>query len=419
MAPSRASRRPLGNVFFIITLLLGVALLFAQPAVSSNPSNQNTDAGDLICHTDNPAECYPRVFQPTDEFQAVKPDQEIPSGLHVRLNVWTGEKEAKINIPDEVDPALEGLPVDNAVVTVEQDPSPHAEPQIPKGAPEYEPVGAIKEPPVEAAGFFKSLDLIKKGPGADAAGFRNALESLELASDIYYGLKLTEDSEAVKSLLCLMAGEDASGMATLDDRQAAARILGAAVQNNVKALAELEKSWPGLMASTCPSASKNLETAYYASFMPTIDDLARLSPEEYSRAVSRVGSAVFAAKGLIQNAAIRDDFIAKGGMKNLLEVLAAGDERWAPAQRKVGHLLLDTFLDAEGGATLGVWPMGQAAADDVCAEGEVQEGCVDFYVRSIMERNKTVDPGHWSIEVYDRLRAARKGNEERDGKLEL
>lgn len=416
MAPSRASRRPLGNIFFFVTLLLGVISLFAQPATSSNPPGQSPDANDLICHTDNPAECYPRVFQPTDEFQPIRPDQEIPSGLHVRLNIWTGEKEAKINVPDEDDPALEGLPVDSGVVVVEQEGNaePRSEPRIPDDAPPYEPVGVIKTPPVEEASFFESLKVMKRGADATDAEFRAALENLlDISSDIYYGLKLTEDAEVVRALLCLMVGDDASGRATPDDGQAASRILGGAVQNNVKALAEIEARWGDLMASSCPSAPRTLESAFYASFVPSAEEVASLSGEDYSRAVSRAGSSVFAAKGLIQNPTIRDDFIAKGGMENLLEVLAAGDERWAPAQRKVGHLLLDTFLDPEAGATLGVWPSGEAEGDEVCAGGAVREGCVDFYVKEIVGRNKG-DKGHWGVEVYDRLRAARMGKGKKD-----
>lgn len=416
MAPSRAPRRPLGHIFFLVTLLLGVISLFAQPATSSNPSDHSPDTSDLICHTDNPTDCYPRIFQPTDEFQPVKPDQEIPSGLHVRLNIWTGEKEAKINVPGEEDAALEGLPVDGGVVLVEQESGaePPAEPRIPENAPAYEPVGAIKTPPVEEASFFESLKVMKRGADATDAEFRAALENLlDISSDIYYGLKLTEDTEVVKALLCLMVG-DASGRTTPDDGQAASRILGGAVQNNVKALAEIEARWGDLMASSCPSASHTLESAFYASFVPSAEEVASLSAEEYAKAVSRAGSSVFAAKGLIQNPVIRDDFVAKGGMKNLLEVLAAKDERWAPAQRKVGHLLLDTFLDPEGGATLGVWPTGEAESDEVCAAGgAVREGCVDFYVEEIAGRNKG-DKGHWSVEVYDRLRAARKGKGKKD-----
>lgn len=416
MAPSRAPLRPLGHMFFLVTLLLGVISLFAQPATSSNPAVQSPDANDLICHTDNPAECYPRIFEPTDEFQPIRPDQEIPSGLHVRLNIWTGEKEAKINVPDENDAALEGLPVDSGVVVVEQkgNAEPRSEPRIPENAPEYEPVGVIKTPPVEEASFFESLKVVKRGADATEPEFHAALENLlDISSDIYYGLKLTEDTEAVRALMCLMVG-DAPGSATPDDGQAASRILGGAVQNNVKSLAGIEARWGDLMASSCPSAPRTLESAFYASFVPSAEEVARLSAEEYARAVSRAGSSVFAAKGLIQNPAIRDDFIAKGGMGNLLEVLAAGDERWAPAQRKVGHLLLDTFLDPETGATLGVWPVGEAEGNEVCAAGGVvREGCVDFYVKEIAGRNKR-EKGHWSVEVYDRLRAARKGKGKKD-----
>ena len=32
----------------------------------------------------------------TNEWQRVKPNQGIPPGLHVRLNIQTGEKEAKL-----------------------------------------------------------------------------------------------------------------------------------------------------------------------------------------------------------------------------------------------------------------------------------------------------------------------------------
>ena len=36
------------------------------------------------------------VFIPTSEWQTLKKDQGIPRGLHVRLNVQTGEREAKL-----------------------------------------------------------------------------------------------------------------------------------------------------------------------------------------------------------------------------------------------------------------------------------------------------------------------------------
>jgi len=357
----------------------------------------------LICHTSDPAECYPRVFQPTDEFQVVHEDQELPGGLHVRLNIWTGQKEAKINVPGEADPALENLPVDRSVVVVDQED--HLQVPIPKGAPAYEPVGQVKEPPIEAAGFWDSLAVLKKGTKGSTE-FVGALSNLgELANDIYYGLKITEDADAVKALLCLMASEDQPRVLVSDHRQSAARILGGALQNNPKALAQVEKVWGPFMELQCAKKGPKLQESFYASMMPT----GEIAPGELDRTSSRIGSTVFATKGLLKSRSIRDDFIANGGMNKLLEILVPEGEAWAPAQRKVGILLLDTFLDLEGGATLGVWPRGPASQDSVCRveATTTEEGCWEYHVRRIKEQNRG-DASHWSVEVYDKLTAARK-----------
>lgn len=37
-----------------------------------------------------------KVFQPTAEWQTIQPGQGIPPGLHVRMNLQTGQKEAKL-----------------------------------------------------------------------------------------------------------------------------------------------------------------------------------------------------------------------------------------------------------------------------------------------------------------------------------
>ncbi|PKS10507.1 hypothetical protein jhhlp_002259 [Lomentospora prolificans] len=409
MAPSRAVRKlPARPAIAIFFLLLGIILLSA-PAVRASTgadgSTQLPEDQEFICHTDNPAECYPRVFQPTDEFQTVHDDQELPHGLHVRVNIWTGQKEAKINVPDEIDPSLEGLPVDKAVVTVEpngeEQEQGDAEPRIPEGAPAYEPVGKIKVPAVEETGFWDALAVIKAGETATNEVFQDALDSLhDISSDIYYGLKLTEDKDVTRALLCLMVRSDAAP----DNRQAAARILAGAMQNNVNALEQVAKEWENYMASSCGVST--LRHAFYTGFMPSATE----NPP--TAIVSRVGSTIFAIKGLIQSPLIRDDFLANGGMTNLLEVIAASDDRWDPAQRKVGHLLLDTFLDFDTGASLGVWPRGDVDSADTCAEksGAQRDGCWEYYLKRIVERHRNDKGGHWSDEVYDKLRAARKGS---------
>lgn len=48
-------------------------------------------------------ECYPRVFEPTDQWQTVREGQEIPGGLHVRINMVTGMKEAKNIEPEQAE----------------------------------------------------------------------------------------------------------------------------------------------------------------------------------------------------------------------------------------------------------------------------------------------------------------------------
>lgn len=51
-------------------------------------------AAETICASDN--DCYPKVFVPSDDWQEIRPGQDIPPGLHVRLNVDTLKREAKL-----------------------------------------------------------------------------------------------------------------------------------------------------------------------------------------------------------------------------------------------------------------------------------------------------------------------------------
>src|SRR3982074_1439976 len=133
--------------------LFGLLCLFLFVIVGANSTAQDPLASpladtELICPTEHAGDCYPRVFQPTEEFQLIKEGQDIPPGLHVRLNIYTGEKEARLNIPMEgdEDPALERIPVEQAMVVVDQPESESEEAKqipIPPNAPAYEAVGKI------------------------------------------------------------------------------------------------------------------------------------------------------------------------------------------------------------------------------------------------------------------------------------
>ncbi|KAL6878611.1 hypothetical protein J3F83DRAFT_723195 [Trichoderma novae-zelandiae] len=402
MPSIRSKGRPLALMFAFI---LGLLFCLAIPATASSSQHSpqaGSDESALICHTSNPEECYPRVFVPTHEFQTVHDDQQLPNGLHVRMNIWTGQKEAKINVPDEVNPDLEGLPIDQAVVLVDQE-QPETV-QIPKGAPKYDHVGKVKEPAqdgeaqVEGIAFAETFKMLKTGESPSEEEFDSGLEGLEeLSHDIYYGLKITEDADVVKALFCLMGARDGEALegATPRDQQAAA-ILAGALSNNPSALAEIAKIWPELLDSSCPRDGATVFDRFYQDTVSVAD-----SP-------AKVKAAVSAINGLIKDDSIRRHFLENSGMKQLLPVLLQENPEWAGAQRKVAQLVLDTFLDEDMGAQLGQWPTGKASTDGVCAvpATALEDGCWDYHAERMVKMYGTP----WSKELRQRLGDARKAN---------
>jgi nucleotide exchange factor SIL1 len=428
-----------------LVALIGLMAWGASASSASAESAPSPSADvELICHTDNPAECYPKVFQATDEFQIVRPDQDLPIGLHVRLNVYTGVKEAKINVPDEVDPSLEGLPVDSSVVIVERD---EAEEQIkpPPNAPAYEPVGNIKKPKsadlAEGNAFYKSLTILKKGLDVDGA-----LEMLEdISHDIYYGLKIAEDYETVHELFCLSTSALSSTSENVDStilRRArlAALTLSSTVQNNPTALASIEAHWPKLAPSLCGD-DKTRTTPLSSSIftlLPTISSQLPTSPLTKARISLLTGllkSPLFRAAFLTTNTNTNDN-----GASHILRILTTypatqqqeqqqEDEDWAQTQRRAALLLIDTFLDADMGAAVGEWPLPAARGGTAqLSDGECEalfggdnsptsptrkwqgreDECVDWLVRWLSERFRK-DKGHWSHELWRGIKGRDRG----------
>jgi len=396
-------------------MIILVAASSSVPS-SSSPSvptpSQAADV-DLICHTDNPSECYPKVFVPTDEFQTVHDDQYLPPGLHVRLNVWTGQKEAKINVPDEQNAELEDLPVDSSVVVVE--PSEDGL-QIPAGAPVYEPVGKIKEPPKseESDSFYQSLDILGKGLDID-----QSLEQLEeLSHDIYYGLKIAEKYETVKDLLCYAVADSREGQSAVSRAKTAANTLAGALQNNAKALAEVERHWPRLRDVQCaPSEDADDQTwdegenNLASSTFRLVGVGGRyLAPGIQHPSVVR--ARVAALKGLLKSDVLRKDFLKKRGMESLLHVLVSMTEpEWEAVRQKTALLVQDIFLDSDLGATLGEWPVDDQHSEGVCARGNMQgplQECWDYEAKQLAHAHRA-DKEHWSQELWEKLREARNG----------
>ncbi|KAK4103175.1 hypothetical protein N658DRAFT_494500 [Parathielavia hyrcaniae] len=474
MAKFRLKMLPL-NLVALIGLMAWSASASSPSANDSScsPSPAVDADSELICHTDNPAECYPRLFQPSHEFQVVHSDQDLPLGLHVRLNVQTGLKEAKINVPDEHDPALEGLPVDSSVVIVERD---EAEPdqdqvKLPPNAPAYEPAGKIKEPrsadPAEGNAFYKSLSILKKGLDVDGA-----LEMLDdISHDIYYGLRIAEDYDTVQELFCLSTAPPSSDSPQSTTRaRLASLILASTTQNNPKALASLSAHWPKLSGTHCAhSPTTPLGTSIFTLLPPQKEqEKAAAAKEEAAAPItpSLLKARISLLSSLLKSPLFRADFLASPDpSSHLLRILTMTTPRddpnptaWASAQRSAAHLLLDNFLDADMGATLGQWPRsskpqlshavcsslhnnnnnnnnqqqrrsgadeddGRAAAAGgrtaMMREGGREEECLDWLVSKVLRERHARDKDHWSHELGRKIREALERDRGRGEKVDL
>ncbi|KAG7193675.1 nucleotide exchange factor sil1 [Scheffersomyces spartinae] len=72
--------------YLLCSILLGGYLVASAASVAQT-----------ICNPQDPSDCYSKIFVPSHEFQVIRPGQELPLGLHIRMNLDTGLKEAKFD----------------------------------------------------------------------------------------------------------------------------------------------------------------------------------------------------------------------------------------------------------------------------------------------------------------------------------
>lgn len=86
--------------FLLTSSIKGNEIINDQNEENNNPNNELVFVKDVedpeIQKTNEEFTVSDDVFIPTSEWQTLKKDQGIPRGLHVRLNVQTGEREAKL-----------------------------------------------------------------------------------------------------------------------------------------------------------------------------------------------------------------------------------------------------------------------------------------------------------------------------------
>ncbi|RCK66363.1 Nucleotide exchange factor SIL1 [Candida viswanathii] len=220
---------------------LSVLLLLAIQLVSIKGLIVDTSE-ELICpDPENPLDCYPKIFIPTEEWQVIKEGQEIPPGLHVRLNIDTLEKEAKLMDAE----AKDEVPVQELVVDGElQD---HSKEAIQEN---LQKIHEKKHPEVKQDHSHRSkvnkddlnnfdsasLEVENYKPGeSDIERLNTALDTLEeLSHDIEFGEKLTADKNIFQSLLRIA---DTVNDAKVEEK--AYRIMGSSLRNNPEAINNL------------------------------------------------------------------------------------------------------------------------------------------------------------------------------------
>ncbi|PQE07061.1 nucleotide exchange factor SIL1 protein [Rutstroemia sp. NJR-2017a BBW] len=357
-----------------------------------NPSPSPSADTELICPTEDSAECYPRLFQPTKDFQTIKPGQDIPPGLHVRLNISSGLKEARLNVPmeDEEDVQAIEISTEQGMVAIQDvEEKPVDEPQPPPDAPAYEAHGKVQPPPPSSTDFetFKnSLISLKK---LDTS-LQSALSELsELSHDIYYGSEIIADREALSNLICLMALD--SAQPGEGDDHAASAILSNSLQNNPKAISSLTDSKDRVMNPKCKGVS-------------SIDELIPLLHLKLSSASpSTLKSQVSALNGLIKSPAVQSSFLEQNGPSYLQAIFMMSGSEYDVVRKRIVQLLMDNFLDESMGAKMGVWPSKDTIqhGDKQCSEGVRNDSCWAWYGKEFSATNG--GNKEWMKEFLDKI----------------
>jgi nucleotide exchange factor SIL1 len=407
---SRSFVRVALSLIFLSFFIACVAASSPPAAAASSPSAET----ELICHTENPAECYPKIFSATEEFQIVHDDQDLPSGLHVRLDMGTGKKEARLNTPMADDPALEGLPVEQAVLVVDQHGAEEELPLLRPGAPIYEPVGVVKEPLDKNPNFAAALGFLKshaeKAPSDTGHPLDDALNDLEdVSHDMYYGQKISEDAEALQALFCLLTQRDLEQVKSRGENSRrdflASTILVSSIQNNRPALTNVENHWDSVLNKQCAFHQKPLRDIIYKNLEPK----SQPGTEDWGHEATWTHSELRVMGRLLKSDVIGPQFLDNDGMKHFLQVLLTKGPEWETARGRVSQYVSDTFLDEDMGARLELWPFQAAASDKSVCEQEstrLDGGCWDYHLEALVKEKVN---SAWAEDLLTMLKQKRPG----------
>ncbi|CAF9920132.1 hypothetical protein IMSHALPRED_004823 [Imshaugia aleurites] len=324
-----------------LSVLLSFFLL--SQAHASAPASSPPASTELICHTAHASECYPAIFQPTEHFQRIHDDQSIPPGLHVRMNLATGLKEARLNVPEPPGAphadlvVIDDLPPPNPS-TEEHDLAAEASELRDQSDPEgheqrgrYYPAAFDAE---ESSLFHSSVATLHSTAALSTADLPALAALQDLAHSIHWGVALARDAAVGQRLVSAI---DPGSAAAADVRSAATLLLGTAVHSNPDALNALLSHSYSSEAGTAPVGNA----------------LAALRDAEQGDVVLQTRT-VFLLSQLCQNVEQLRVFIHSEGLDTLFDLFESeemtlddGKDRF---RAKVANFIYDRILSSIGSA---------------------------------------------------------------------
>lgn len=221
--------------------LLLLALSLAASAQLVDPT------AEVICPDSNPANCYPKIFVPSDEWQIVRENQQIPPGLHVRINLETGLEEAKFNEDtphqkQELTVVHHASELEENIHNTNENMKHKIQDTLAKYKKDKQAFVRSKVSQSDLNDFSSSVDeVLAFKEGGDIARLDKALDTLtELSHDIEFGVRLSKDANIFASLqrvATLAAEED-------EVTEKALRIMGSSLRNNPEAVKNVIKNQP-------------------------------------------------------------------------------------------------------------------------------------------------------------------------------
>lgn len=188
------------------------------------------------------------VFVPTSEWQHVKEGQSIPRGLHVRLNMATGEREAKLNEKNSIQDK-------NSERIADGNKRHHTHAELKKALKEFKADMDDVKNPMENTGKtndFRSYEEIKeefaklnwmmKTEAEIITGlvqeYRNITTSesrkLAIFEDLEYYLHQVDNAQLFVDLNALNIAKEALNSSNSQLKSISALLLGSAAQSNPK-----------------------------------------------------------------------------------------------------------------------------------------------------------------------------------------